>query len=124
MDNWSRVVPEFSNYFHRNRIYFSAGLCKIIDNLNNELDKVNENTRAFLQSFATTDDQIGAIKSNDKRFADLRGKTNRFLEQEIEKITADLEKEFRKILGVEWLFIHNNIGNNNRSRKCFRASWL
>lgn len=101
MANWSRVVPEFSDYFHRNRIYFSAGLCTIIDNLNNELDKVNEDTRTFLQSFALIDQQISAIKSNDKRFADLRNKTNKFLEQEVEKITGDLEKEFRKILGVE-----------------------
>ncbi|MEQ8304741.1 MAG: hypothetical protein RIB47_15205 [Cyclobacteriaceae bacterium] len=101
LKTWSRVVPEFSTYFHRNRIYFSDRLCKIIDNLNNELDKVNDDTRAFLQSFSLVDDQINAIKAKDKRFTDLRDKTNLFLEQEIEKITNDLENEFRKILGVE-----------------------
>ncbi len=101
LTNWSKVVPDFSNYFHRNRIYFSKDLCTIIDKLNNELDKINEDTRTFLQSFKLMDEQIAAIKSKDKRYTDLRDKVNGFIERDIEIITSDLEKEFRKILGVE-----------------------
>ena len=101
MSNWSRVVPDFSNYFHRNRIYFSKNLCEIIDSLNNELDKINGDTGAFLKSFKLMDEQIAAIKSQDKRFIELKAKVNGFLAKDIEKITNDLEKEFRRILGVE-----------------------
>ncbi|GAA0878706.1 hypothetical protein GCM10009119_16740 [Algoriphagus jejuensis] len=99
--SWSNIVPDFSSYFHRNRLYLSKDLCSIIDNLNNELDKINKDTQSFLQSFKLVDKQIQAIKSKDKGFTDLRDNVNGFLEKDIEKITNDLEKEFRKILGVE-----------------------
>lgn len=62
---------------------------------------INEETSVFLGSFEFVEEQIAAIKSKDKRFIDLRNKVYDFLEKGIEKITDDLEKEFRKILGVE-----------------------
>ena len=99
LKTWSTAVPDFSNYFHLNRIYFSKNLCSIIDNLNNEMDKINGDSRSFLGSYTSLDEQIVAFRS--KEFINLRDKTNKFLGQEIEKISNELETQFRKILGVE-----------------------
>lgn len=96
---WSKAVPDFSNYFHLNRIYFSKSLCSIIDNLNNEMDKINGDNRSFLGAYTSVDEQIAAFRS--QKFTELREKTNKFIETEIMKISNELETEFRKILGVE-----------------------
>jgi uncharacterized protein YbcI len=101
IDFWTKVVPDFSNYFHRNRIYFSEDLCQTIDNLNNQLDDINTKTKDFMGRFEYIEEQIDAIKSKDKTFVALKEKVNGALSDEIDKIIKQLEKEFRKILGVE-----------------------
>ncbi|WP_113922469.1 hypothetical protein [Cognataquiflexum aquatile] len=100
INEWTITAPEFSTYFHKNRIYFSKELCEIIDNLINQLDVINKETQTFLGSFKLLEEQIIAIKSKDKRFSGLRDKVNIYLIRDLEKLSYELEQEFRKILGV------------------------
>ncbi|MCH6235790.1 hypothetical protein [Cognataquiflexum rubidum] len=100
INEWTITAPEFSTYFHKNRIYFSKELCEIIDNLINQLDVINKETQTFLRSFQLLEEQIQAIHSKDKRFIELKNKVNYYLKKDIEKISLNLEQEFRKILGV------------------------
>lgn len=101
IQTWTNVVLAFSPYFHKNRIYFNKNLCGIIDDLNNELDKINKDTRNYFESFTLVQEQVNAINSNDKRFVELKKRTNDLIEKSILPITNELETEFRKILGVE-----------------------
>ena len=99
--NWTKVTPTFSNYLHRNRILFSANLCVILDKLNNDLDKISQDTQKYLRSFKLLEDQVAAIKHNDKKFDDLKKEINLIMEKEIFKTFDLLDAEFRKLLGVD-----------------------
>lgn len=101
LEDWTKAVLSFSEYFHKNRIYFSESQCEIIDQLNNRLDDVSSETRQFLRSFQFLEDQVIAITSNDTRFITLKNSVNLLLENEIQETIKILELEFRILLGVE-----------------------
>ena len=100
-ENWGNAVLNFSEYFHKNRIYFSESLCDIIDELNNRLDVINFETSKFLRSFNYLTEQIKAINSGDQKFISLKNEINLLLENQIQDIIRILELEFRKLLGVD-----------------------
>ncbi|WP_420318749.1 hypothetical protein [Ekhidna sp.] len=100
LKEWKVAVLNFSPYFHKHRIYFDKDLCLTLDNLNNELERVNEETQNFLHSFDKIDDQIASIQSNSETFVHLRERSQKLFEETIMPVSDRLEEDFRKILGV------------------------
>src|SRR6185295_14585965 len=48
---WTNAVLNFSPLFHVNRIFFSEKLCSLIDSINNEMDKINNDTKDYFGTF-------------------------------------------------------------------------
>lgn len=98
---WTGAVLAFSNTFHENRIYFSEEVVDQINKFNNKMEEINKSTQEFLGSFQYAQEQVNAIKEKHPRFVEFREKSMKLLEKEVLPIEADLENEFRHILGVE-----------------------
>lgn len=101
LNEWKIAILNFSPYFHKHRIYFDKALCSTLDDINNKLEKVNEDTQKFFHSFDNIDDELAAIRGNSQTFVDLRERSRKLFEETIMPVSEQLEEEFRKILGVE-----------------------
>lgn len=100
LENWTNAVLNFSPLFHKNKIYFSKKQVEMINSINNEMEKINTETKQFLSSFEIIQNQITAIKNENQDFKELKKRSNILLENTFE-LEKNLENEFRKILGVE-----------------------
>lgn len=100
LDNWTNAVLTFSPLLHKNRIYFSKHQVEMINSINNEMEKINVETKKFLLKYNLIQDKINAIKNRNHDFNELRERSIKLLEN-IFELEKNLEDEFRKILGVE-----------------------
>lgn len=97
---WGVNTAELSVLYERHRIYFSEESCKMIDKLFTEIKSVNEKLMVVLRDYTVAD--IFANKdSKKKEFLDLTDETKSILATKFESVKKDLEKEFRKLLGVK-----------------------
>ena len=101
LNQWTESVLAFSSTFHKHRIFFPEELVAKINEFNNKMDEINKHTQAFLTSFQLLEDQVKAIQEKHPKFVELMEKSMVLLEKEVLPIEAELENEFRKILGVE-----------------------
>lgn len=100
LGEWTKAVISFSTTFHKNKIFFSSEQVELINSINNEMDKINKETKKFLSQFKLVNEQIDAIKNKDSGFSNLKERSDVFLEKTLE-LQKQLETEFRKLLGVE-----------------------
>jgi len=100
LGEWTKAVIAFSTTFHKNKIFFSSDQVELINSINNEMDKINKETRKFLSQFKLVQEQIEAIKKKDVGFTELKNRSDVFLDKTFE-LEKQLETEFRKLLGVK-----------------------
>jgi len=108
IDNWTKVVLTFSPLFHKNKIYFSQEQVELMNTINNEMGKINQETKQFLSYFETIEVQIDAINNGIDEYKELKERSDILLDNTFE-LEKNLENEFRKILGVEIKAIIDNI---------------
>ncbi|GAA4239643.1 hypothetical protein GCM10022291_34810 [Postechiella marina] len=97
---WTKGVMAFSTTFHQNKIFFSTNQVELINTINNEMDKINKDTRIFLSKYSYAEDQIKEIKEKSSEFMELKSRCDIFLNNTFD-LEKQLETEFRKLLGVE-----------------------
>ena len=99
--NWTKVVVEFSDMFHKNKIFFSISQVELINKIQNEMSKINKTTQDFLNKFQKATEQINAIQTNIDEFARLKTESDKLIAN-IMLLENQLENEFRNLLGVEF----------------------
>jgi len=99
LDSWTKIVVDFSDLFHKNKIFFSVSQVELINRIHNEMSKINDSTQNFLQKFQNIEDEIKAIKNKTPEFNTLRNENDKLV-SEIMSLESDLENEFRNLLGV------------------------
>lgn len=97
--NWTKYAVEFNSMFHRNKIFFSEEHVDLINKIDNEMDKISGDTKAFLSQFELVSKQIEAIQNKDKDFMALKLQIEPVLNK-ADVLERKLENEFREILGV------------------------
>ncbi|MED4445594.1 hypothetical protein CON34_10280 [Bacillus thuringiensis] len=94
---WDQAVNSyytFKEYYNLNRIYFNNGICKMIDDIISNCNKIFVDIDTYGMnkvdsSSELTDEQIAVLYKNWKKI------------EGIVSLKADLENEFKIILGVQ-----------------------
>lgn len=97
---WTSIVLEFSNLFHKNKIFFSLSQVELINRIHNEMSKINSSTQDFLIKYKYVNEQVEAIQNKSEEFNLLKLKSDKLID-EIMLLERDLENEFRRLLGVK-----------------------
>jgi len=98
---WSDTAPAFSNTFHKYRIFFTEDLCRVIDEINNELDVIKQKSEAFVNNYSSGNEQAAAIMNESDDFKIIQKEADALLKGKIRTLELELEREFRKLLGVD-----------------------
>jgi hypothetical protein len=94
---WEQAVNSyyaFAEYYNVNRIYFNVGICKTIDGIISNCNKifVNIDTYGMNKVDSSSDFDVKQIEVLYKNWEGIEG---------IGSLKTELEKEFRNILGVQ-----------------------
>ncbi|MCQ6359966.1 hypothetical protein [Bacillus cereus] len=85
---------ELQNNYQRNRIYFSEDICKLFDLLNEKLGLV-------IVPINTYYTHRGNLSEEDQeKEPERKEKMREYMKEDIPKLKEEIEKEFKKILGV------------------------
>lgn len=101
LKTWTKIVIEFSEMFHKNKIFFSIPQVELINTIHNEMSIINYTTQDFLGKYQKVSEQISAIQTNAPEFAKLKADSDKLID-DIMVLEKQLENEFRNLLGVEF----------------------
>jgi hypothetical protein len=96
---WDNSIVDFNQLFHRNKIFFSKDHVELMNTLSEKMGILGKRVQHFNNS-KSLENQILAIKTNSTEFEELKS-NNEIIRKNMEIIQADLENEFRMLLGVE-----------------------
>ncbi|MEI2317649.1 hypothetical protein [Bacillus paramobilis] len=94
----SKLMPKsakFYNDYQVNRIYFSEDICKLFESMHEKLASVIVPIHTFyLQRFTASAEEL-------EREAEIKEEMRKYMDGDIPKLKGRIEKEFKKILGVD-----------------------
>lgn len=100
LQQWTNAVLNFNNAYHKNKIFFSFSDSKLINEIHNEMSKINYHTQNFLMSYKYVQEQINAINNQTPEYIKLQDESDVLIDK-IFKLEGILENQFRLLLGVE-----------------------